>query len=281
MAHLPPIRQVLYRQDWQGYTVEVVDEEHHRSLYFSNHMVQSRMLLAHPLWLHLPYTRHMLASLLFNKNPRDILMIGLGGGSLAKFFLHHFPHCRMEVVEDNPAMVEIARRFFYLPTASRLTIHDARGETFVANRQESATRYDLILVDAYDQGGMSRGVYARDFLLKIHALLSDSGVMVINTNRSEKTCHATLLRVMTHCLPPRAFRLPVQHSNSEILFYVKQDTLWQESAEHHQQALAWVDHPDLDFIDFMDRMTPLQPAFWRRWIRYLVGHPLWKRYGKS
>lgn len=245
----------------------VLDEGAYRSLYFDNQMTQSRMALAHPLWLILPYTRHMLAALLFNNHPRHILMIGLGGGSLAKFFLHYFPACRMDVVDSNPKMASIAQQFFFLPTETRLTLYCADGESFVTTQRANAPSYDLILLDAFDHDGMAHAIYTDLFFHDIQHLLSDDGLLAFNVNRAEQVPYQQILHSMTHAFPFSIFRLPVPApSCNEIIFCCKtapQDTDW--SGLQHQ-ALAWADHqPPLDFVDFSNRMVPIKQATWQRW----------------
>lgn len=267
---LPASRQILFQQIWQERTIVVVDEEKYRSLYFDNNMTQSRMVLDNPLSLPLPYTQHILASLLFNENPQRILMFGLGGGSLAKFFLHYFPQCRMETIDSNPETPNIAQQFFFLPTDSRLHIHCTNGETFITSKQNIEPDYDLILVDAFDHNGMSSSVYDRSFLLSLKRLLSDFGVMAINTSRSESHIYQRVLAIVTDCFPNQAFRLPVQNSHNEIIFCCNQGKPWKNKVTC--QKLAWINHPDLDFVALKQRMIPLKQPFWRKLAGYLTGH---------
>lgn len=241
--------------------MRVVDEKGFRSLYFDNRMVYSRILLAYPLWLCLPCYRHILACLLFNGAPRRVLEIGLGGGSLTKFFLNYFPSCYLEAVDSDPEMAGVAHQFFFLPKNHRLKTYCADGEAFVTSRQNTASRYDLILVDAFDHEGMSRSVYVRKFFLETKVLLSRSGVIAINTNRIEEDLYKTILDVIAACFPGQAFRLPVPQSNNEMIFCCnRQESAWRDRAEQQRQALAWLDHPGLDFFDYLNRMVPLQSS---------------------
>ena len=255
------LREVLYRKEWRGQTVEVVDHDGLRSLFFEDTMVQSCMLLDHPLWLYLPYTRHMVATLLFHNTPQRILMIGLGGASLAKFFLHYFPHCSLDIVDFNPEMAHIAHHYFFLPTDPRLTLYHVDGDTFIKNKQdEHQNLYDIILVDAYDQQGMSRSIYAKDFIIHTQRLLSHSGVMSINTSRTQATLHQTLLAILHDTFPDQAFRLPVKTSNNEIMFICHPDNPQKNPEKWQPKNLRWINHPNLDFIDFQRRIIPLKKA---------------------
>ncbi|MEO5363056.1 MAG: hypothetical protein H7838_05470 [Magnetococcus sp. DMHC-8] len=264
--------QVLFQCDWLGRTMVVVDEGEYRSLYFDNHMTQSRMSLAHPLWLVLPYTRHMLACLLFNNHPRHIFMIGLGGGSLAKFFLYHFPACRLEVVDANPVMATVARQFFFLPVDDRLTLHCADGEAFVTARAGQPPLYDLILVDAFDHDGMSPTVYASRLFLKMYPLLTDHGILAFNVNRAEADLYPHIIAHIGDCFPDAIFRLPVAApSHNEIILCCKQSRPAGDLAALQRHVTAWEElQPDLDFIDFQQRMVPLKQTAWHQWLDRLT-----------
>ncbi|MBF0127314.1 MAG: spermine synthase, partial [Magnetococcales bacterium] len=184
--------RTLYRRQHRGCMVEVLESDDSRILNFDSHLTQSRMLLADPLTLALAYTRCMMAGLLFLPGilldpPFRVLMIGLGGGSMAKFLLHHFAGCRMDVVEADGAMPAVARDFFYLPEEPRLTLHVEDGVHFLEREAVAGGRggYDLILVDAFDRNGMAQSVYGERFFARLHASLTPRGVAAINLIRSE------------------------------------------------------------------------------------------------
>src|SRR5688572_28985611 len=83
-----------------------------RTLHIGSDTVQSAMRLARPNDLELSYTRSMMAFLLFVPAPRRALLIGLGGGSLAKFMYHRLPATRTRAVEVNVRVAAIARQSF-------------------------------------------------------------------------------------------------------------------------------------------------------------------------
>ncbi|HEX9431740.1 MAG TPA: transferase spermidine synthase, partial [Burkholderiales bacterium] len=57
-----------------------------RTLHVGGEAIQSAMRIDDPFALALDYTRCMMAFLLLHPEPREALMIGLGGASLPKFF---------------------------------------------------------------------------------------------------------------------------------------------------------------------------------------------------
>ena len=101
------------------------------------------MLLSDPDQLHSLYARAMMAWLLFKDQPGEVLMIGLGGGSLAKFLLQRFEDCKIKVLEYRRGVVKIARSHFSLPLDPRLKIKIGDGGHYV--RQKSLTLADEVL----------------------------------------------------------------------------------------------------------------------------------------
>lgn len=162
--------------------IEIVDEAEGklRSLQFGSPARQSTMFTARPHELALEYTRTMAAGLLFlAAEPKRILVLGLGGGSLPKFFLHHFPNCHIDVVEIRPAIVDVATRFFKLPTSDEhLHVHLEDGYDFLL-RVPAAT-YDLIFIDLHDAHGMAPVVNEEGFSESCRLALRAEGVAVHN-----------------------------------------------------------------------------------------------------
>lgn len=89
----------------------VVDDGTTRQLLFSLDFIQSSMRLDDPCALDFAYTRKMMACLLFVPTPEHLLMVGLGGGSLAKFCHRHLPQTRITVLEIDPDVIALGRAF--------------------------------------------------------------------------------------------------------------------------------------------------------------------------
>src|SRR5262245_27605491 len=124
------------------------------------------------------YTQMMMAALLVNPSPTRILMVGLGGGSLPTALAELFPDATIDVVELDPAVFEVAKKYFaFKPTThTRVFIQDARvwGKRAAANPQH----YDLILLDAYNGDYIPEHLMTREYLRETAALLTDDGVLV-------------------------------------------------------------------------------------------------------
>lgn len=148
-----------------------------RRLHFTNHATQSAMLLADPDALVSDYTRKMMAFLLFNPNPRHIVMIGLGGGSLAKFCYRHLPGCRITVVEINADVIAMREEFCIPRDDDRFRIVHDDGARFVERLDEPM---DVLLVDAFDAVGIALSLAASGFYSCAARNLTARGMLVMN-----------------------------------------------------------------------------------------------------
>ncbi|MFI3185728.1 MAG: spermine synthase [Methylococcaceae bacterium] len=161
--------------------LEVVECDGVRSLHFGSSPRQSSMLLSDPDKLQLDYVRAMTSWLLFKPTFDEALIIGLGGGSLTKHLLYHFPDCRLKAVEYRGNVVKIARSHFGLPLDSRLKVIIDDGAKYVRQRTESeAEQYSLMFIDAFDHEGMAASICNHAFFDACKALLKQDGMLVIN-----------------------------------------------------------------------------------------------------
>jgi len=148
-----------------------------RALHFSIHEMQSRMQIADPDALDLEYTRTMMGFLLFRPEPQHIVMIGLGGGSLAKFCYRHLKNSRLQVIEINPHVIALRDEFHVPPDDERFSVVRADGARFVRRR---AARCDVLMVDGFDSGGLPSRLCSQRFYDDCAGMLQADGILVVN-----------------------------------------------------------------------------------------------------
>lgn len=163
-----------------------------KSLYFSIEEVQSRMQLRDPDALDLRYTRTMMGFLLFAPAPKDIAMIGLGGGSLAKFCLRYLPRIRVEVVEVNPKVVALRADFRVPPDGDRFRVITGDGAQFM---RDATRRYDVVLLDAFGPQGLPRQLSTQRFYDDCLDALEPGGVLVSNFHSAASDFDACVRRI--------------------------------------------------------------------------------------
>lgn len=125
------------------------------------------------------YSKMMLASLLFQSSPKKILMMGLGGGSISNILHHVFPETCIDVVEVDPNVIDICKRFFYLRETKNYQIHPMDARIFIQS-QVGKNTYDLILLDAFKSGSVPFHLKTQEFYEEILEVLSPNGVVASN-----------------------------------------------------------------------------------------------------
>ncbi len=161
-----------------GFAEPFVQEDGHtRSLHFTRGELQSRMDKRQPWGLEVDYTRTMMAFLLLVPEPVSIAMIGLGGGSLAKFCYRYLPDCRITVVEINPHVIALRHDFCVPDDDARFEVVQADGAAFVAMPDQSV---DVLLVDGFDHTGQPAALCSQEFYDNCFAALTPSGALAVN-----------------------------------------------------------------------------------------------------
>lgn len=208
----------------------------HTSLQFNQADAQSRMSRFQPDRLLVDYTRTMMGALVFNPRPARIGVIGLGGGSQVKFCHRHLPHSRIEVVENNPGVIALRRRFRVPPDDARLQVVLGDGAQWVGGRPGG---FDLLLVDGYDEGGIPEVLSTPRYYQDCRSALAMNGVMASNLYCADADRHLRRLR--------RAF-------GERVL-------VLEETRQSNRVAFAWVGNPlPPGPVDVRGALAGLPPA---------------------
>lgn len=155
----------------------VLDDGVARSLHFTQGELQSRMLTHSPWRLEVDYTRTMMGFLLFKPAPAHIGMIGLGGGSIAKFCYRYLPASTMMVLEINPYVLALRHEFQVPDDDERFQVIAADGALYL---QAQASQFEVLLVDGFDHQGQPAALCTQRFYDDCFAALPVDGVLVVN-----------------------------------------------------------------------------------------------------
>jgi spermidine synthase len=162
-----------------------------RSLHVGGDAIQSAMRLGDPYALALDYTRCMMAFLLFHPEPREALMVGLGGGSLAKFFYRHFRKASIRVIELDARVVAAAREHFHVPPDGvrfRIEIGDGAEALF-------PECCDTLVIDAFEDELHVPQLASAEFYDGAFLALREPGAMVVNFMNDDPKFDLTLQRL--------------------------------------------------------------------------------------
>jgi spermidine synthase len=186
-------------------------------LHFGEGNFQSLMRKSRPHRLELGYTRTMMGFLLFNPQPRHIVMIGLGGGSVPKHCYRHMRDVRISVVEINPEVIALREQFHIPPDSERFSIICGDGAEYVAAQKDAP---DVLVVDGFGVLGQVPQLCSQQFYEDCHAALRGNGVLVVNVLGADTALDTYLDRLRQIFGAPIAV-VPSEDCNNKILFAVK------------------------------------------------------------
>lgn len=231
-----PARKIVHRGHCGNTLVEVIDAGDQRSLYFSGNVLQSAIYRSTPHDLVLSYTQHMMSALLLNRFPEQVLLVGLGAGSMVGFLHHHLPLCHIDAIDSSQHIIDLARGYFQLPDSPEIAIQCIDGHNYLAGRSEDKPPYDLILIDAFDHSGMSASIYCADFFNLCLENLKPNGILSLNLWSGDGKKMIAVKNDLATCFSS-VIELPVPDRGNVICLAGKQPNLiYTLELSHQDQA---------------------------------------------
>jgi spermidine synthase len=182
--------KVLFRKETAYHSLAVVDDLDSRYLRFDSSF-QSGMLISDPFATRFEYADYFNLGLAYNPSTRNVLFIGLGGGSAPKRLWRDFPALTVQAVEIDPVVVDVAHRYFEVPRDARLPIEVEDGRRYL---ERTDKRWDVIAIDAYYADAIPFHLTSREFLELARSRLAPGGVIVSNIIGSLRGQQSKLFR---------------------------------------------------------------------------------------
>ena len=257
-----------------SFPIDISEEAGVRYLHFGSDWIQGAMRIARPWNLELEYTREMMAALLLREGggqaaghppayssrvlrddkhwPRKVLLIGLGAASLTKFLYRHYPLAHLTVVEIEPAVIAAARQYFKLPEdPRRIDIVSGDGVEYVLG---TTRKFDLVLVDGYDEQARSGALETLQFYQACRACLGSRGIIAINLLTGSRGFNSTVTRI-GKAFDDRALVFPSCESGNAIAVAATGDPVELSFGELKEQALALKEQTGLNLLPTLARLA--------------------------
>ncbi len=238
------IAQLLNNNYHKPFIIEV---DGVRSLYFTRALTQSALRLNAPDVLEFDYTRMMMSALLFNPEPPHILMLGMGGGSLAKFCYSHLPTTTITVVEINQDVIAFRDQFMLPPDDARLQVVHEDARQYLSTNRVLA---DVIMLDAFDKDGESVADITQNFYLEVRKNLSSKGILTANIVGSKAT-RLRHLQGISNAFSGNTISVPLAHDGNYIVFAFRDGAFEPRWRWMQNQAAAMKKRFGLDFPNFV------------------------------
>lgn len=238
----------LWREAADPHPIEITEERGTRSLHLGNCAIQSAMRISRPWDLELAYTRAMMAYLIFHPAPETVLMIGLGGGSLAKFIRKHRPQTRITAVEIDDRVIATARAHFEVPQDdATLQVIQADGAIYMRQQPASA---DVILLDGFDGSNQVEALATETFYSACRRTLQTRGVLVVNLWGRDVNFAEYLAR-LTGVFDGEVGWISVMGKTNVVVFAFADSAVRKTFEVMQLQTARLTDHYGLDFAGFI------------------------------
>ncbi len=174
--------KIVHREKSMYRDIMIIESEENRCMSFSRRGgLQSCMFTDNINTLSLPYSRGVFAGLVANPDAKSMLVIGLGGGVIPRAMRRIDPEMRIDVIEVDPAVVKVAKRYFNYREDPNLRTYVGDGRIFVRRQARAGVRYDLIVIDAFGRFYVPEHMMTREFISEVKTLLAPGGVVASNT----------------------------------------------------------------------------------------------------
>lgn len=168
--------QVLFRQDTQYHRITVTETGNVRNLRFDATR-QSGIDLADGITSAVRYPDYMQLTMALKPDAKRALVLGLGGGLISKRFWHDYPEMKVDSVEIDPVVVDVARRYFAFPEDSRLRVFTTDARRYV---QTTTDTYDIVVMDAYYAEALPFHLTTQEFFRETKSRMATDGVIAYN-----------------------------------------------------------------------------------------------------
>ena len=153
----------------------------------------------------------------------NILILGLGTGTFAKYCCEYFPGASIEGVEIDEKISKLASQYFELPDTVDVSVYD--GRSYLSSTDK---KYDVIMVDAYQDITIPFQMSSAEFFKEVEKHLTANGVMVVNMNMKSQSEHSIndYLCDTISSVFHNVYTIPVQGgTNCEVFAFQNSDAL--------------------------------------------------------
>ncbi len=151
----------------------------------------------------------------FNPDFKKTLLLGGAAYSYPKYFLERFPEKKVDVVEIDPRLTEIAKKHFRLRESANLRIFHEDARVFLNRTDE---KYDVIFGDAFgSQNSVPFHLTTKEAIQKNFDILNENGVFILNIISSIEGEKGKFLRAEYLTLKsvfPQVYIFPVKEPNN-------------------------------------------------------------------
>ncbi|MBD3609533.1 MAG: hypothetical protein HUJ30_03200 [Gammaproteobacteria bacterium] len=212
----------------------------------------------------LPSHLNMLTSLLFNPAPRRILIIGLGGGELLRFFKHSVKDIDIDVVEISSKIVELFKQYFSpqnIRSIDGVLSRLYQEDICTLDLPEMTNRYDMIYLDVYGDSLLPPCLYQPMFFQRLKSWLTPVGILNANFLVQDKQSALSVLVPMREQFSSNTLYLEVSGCLNVIALGLKPEDKATNISELYERADILSQKFEIDFSVLIDNLKKINPLY--------------------
>ena len=211
----------------------VLDHDGRRGLFFDENFCHSAMLLSDPYKLIFEYSCTMVGALVCTSAPQQILMTGLGGGSIAKYCYRKFPAARITVIENNADVIALRDAFSIPQDSDRFSIIHGDATDYLRNTNDQV---DVILLDAFKPGSIGEEA-ERQCYRDCARILKPQGVLAANLWGGDDIAVAASTQWIQDSTNDFPWWCDLHNLPNRILFWIKNEMQLSMSPSQVESAM--------------------------------------------
>jgi spermidine synthase len=184
--------KVLLEKESLYHYICVVESDGVRRLQFrrsGSEYEESSINVRHPLRFEMNYYPLMFAAFAHRPDPKRILFLGLGGGTLSMAMRCYYPQVTIDNIELDPDVLAVARKYFGFVEDDRMKVYVRDGRVQVRRLLRDKVKYDIIFADAFRGGYIPYHLTTKEFMEDLKALLTPDGIVVSNLQPGFESYH--------------------------------------------------------------------------------------------
>ena len=209
--------KLLFEKNSLYQYISVIEDTSKKERYIRNNkreLRQGGIYIGAPDKLLFEYTKMAFISLAFkDKDPKDVLFVGLGSGSMPRYLNKYYPTVNIDIVEIDPDIVSVAKKYFYFKENERMKVSVNDGRTFI---KRTPKKYDMIFLDAYQNDYIPFHLTTLEFLREVKSRLRDDGVVVSNILSEYRNKFFDSMVVTYKKVFPQLYIFPGRQSRNSI-----------------------------------------------------------------
>lgn len=245
-----PNPKIIYSEQTGSEYIEVIENEGLRWFTFGDDIPQGVISLAYPTKLVSVHDESMMLALVFFNKVHRVLLLGLGGGSVARFLRHYFPSVSISAIEASAPVINIARQYFLLPEEDeKFRVYCADAEEMLNLKRRPK---EIIFVDIPCK---AQPLLASEAFFKhCYGRFQEQGILVTHVCFENVKSQNSYFSLLTHVFTGGIWHIPL-NALEEVIFAFKKAPAAMRS--YQKEAMRLKQKTGVDFPKWLRKIERL------------------------